>query len=128
MEIRFSNIFAKPGKPSTFGTIQNSLIFGLPGNPSATMLSCEQFIRPALLKMMGHSNVLGMVNRKQGSVNANGPFSRIDSFNTEQGGNQEHIRASQVPLRNTSPEKERHLQNKNTMAGAIPARLKIVAK
>jgi molybdopterin molybdotransferase len=128
MEIRFSNIFAKPGKPSTFGTIQNSLIFGLPGNPSATMLSFDQFIKSALLKMMGHRSGTGNSMVNSGLSNENGPFSRIDSFNAANGGNKGHVRASQVPLRNSPSEKERHLQNKNTMACSMPGHLKIVAK
>jgi molybdopterin molybdotransferase len=128
MEIRFSNIFAKPGKPTTFGTIQKRLIFGLPGNPSATMLSFEQFIKPALLKMMGHQNAFNSVAGRTSLSNGNGPFSQIDSFNTEQGGNQDHQRASQVPLERTTRKKGKHLQNKNPMPDAMPGHLKIVAK
>ena len=129
MEIRFSNIFAKPGKPTTFGIIQNSLIFGLPGNPSATMLNFEQFIRPAILKMMGHQNVLGNANGETSLSNANGPLSQIDSFNAEQGGNKDHTRASQIPLRRTTSDKEKHLQNNNMAceknAGSFKNSLKI---
>ena len=128
MEIRFSNIFAKPGKPSTFGTINDSLIFGLPGNPSATMLSFDQFIKPALLKMMGHRRGMGNSLRKSELSNENGPFARIDSFNSAHGGNKNHIRASQIPLKNALAGKGKHLQSKNTMAGTMPGHLKIVAK
>lgn len=127
MELRFSNIFAKPGKPSTFGTIQNRLIFGLPGNPSATMLSFEQFIKPALLKMMGHPHTL---YRSRGrKINAeNSPFSQIDSFNTEHGGNKDHKRASQVPLKRELSDEERHLQENNMACGLPSGHLKIVVK
>jgi molybdopterin molybdotransferase len=54
MDMHFSTILGKPGKPSIFGKIGRNLVFGLPGNPSAAMISFEQFIKPALLKMMGH--------------------------------------------------------------------------
>ena len=128
MEVRFSNIFAKPGKPSTFGTIQNILIFGLPGNPSATMLSFEQFIKPALLKMMGHQNTLGSLTGRANLMNENGPFSKIDSFNTGQGGNKDHTRASQVPLRRKRSKKGSHLQNNSMNDGTPSGHLKIVAK
>ncbi len=47
----------KPGKPLVFGTIGNKPVFGLPGNPTSAMISFEQFVRPALLKMMGHTNL-----------------------------------------------------------------------
>lgn len=128
MEIRFSNIFAKPGKPTTFGTIQNSLIFGLPGNPSAAMLSFEQFIKPALLKMMGHAQDLGNIADRSGWSHANGPFSRIDSFNAEQGGNKNHRRASQVPLKRNVTDHGRHFQHTSMTAGVLSGHLKIVNK
>ncbi|RPJ10721.1 MAG: hypothetical protein EHM36_02965 [Deltaproteobacteria bacterium] len=41
-----------------FGTIRGRPVFGLPGNPVSSMVSFEQFVRPSLLKMMGHSRVL----------------------------------------------------------------------
>ncbi|MBE2293921.1 MAG: molybdopterin molybdotransferase MoeA, partial [Phycisphaerales bacterium] len=43
----------KPGKPVTFGRIQNCLVLGLPGNPVSVMVSFLQFARPLLLKRMG---------------------------------------------------------------------------
>ena len=63
MEMKFTNIFVKPKKPTIFGTIRRNLIFGLPGNPSAAMLSFEQFVKPVLLKMMGHQNVFNEIGR-----------------------------------------------------------------
>ena len=98
LEMRFSSIFAKPGKPTIFGTIGKSLIFGLPGNPSATMLSFDQFIRPALLKMMGHPNVLKTCRDHADRLSENDPFTFIDSFHIRNGGNKEHRRGAQVPL------------------------------
>jgi molybdopterin molybdotransferase len=44
----------KPGRPLAFGTIGTKPVFGLPGNPVSSMVSFEQFVRPSLLKMMGH--------------------------------------------------------------------------
>ncbi len=40
-----------------FGTIQGKPVFGLPGNPVSSMVSFEQFVRPSLLKMMGHRQI-----------------------------------------------------------------------
>lgn len=128
MEIRFSNIFAKPGKPTTFGSIRNSLIFGLPGNPSAAMLSFEQFIKPALLKMMGHGKVPGTLAERSSWSHASGPFSRIDSFNAEQGGNKDHRRASQVPLKRRVSDQHRHLHHTTMTADTLSGHLKIVNK
>jgi molybdopterin molybdotransferase len=54
MEMIFWKVAMKPGKPVAFGTIDGKLVFGLPGNPVSSMVAFEQFVRPALLKMMGH--------------------------------------------------------------------------
>jgi molybdopterin molybdotransferase len=54
MEMIFWRVAMKPGKPVVFGLLQGKPVFGLPGNPVSSMVSFEQFVRPALLKMMGH--------------------------------------------------------------------------
>lgn len=43
----------KPGKPFVFGQHGGCKIFGLPGNPVSAFVTFLQFVRPALLKMMG---------------------------------------------------------------------------
>lgn len=43
----------KPGKPLAFGLIRGKPLFGLPGYPTSSMISFEQFVRPAILKMAG---------------------------------------------------------------------------
>jgi molybdopterin molybdotransferase len=45
----------KPGKPFLFGQIGKCAIFGLPGNPVSAFITFLQFVRPAVLKMMGAS-------------------------------------------------------------------------
>ena len=52
-DVHFNRVFMKPGKPLTFATTEDLLIFGLPGNPVSSMVSLELFVRPALLTMMG---------------------------------------------------------------------------
>jgi molybdopterin molybdotransferase len=54
VEIVFWRVAMKPGMPVVFGTIRDKPLFGLPGNPASSMVSFEQFVRPSLLKMMGH--------------------------------------------------------------------------
>jgi molybdopterin molybdotransferase len=56
-EIRFWKVKMKPGKPLAFGTIQGVPLLGLPGNPTSSMVSFEQFARPAILKMQGRSKL-----------------------------------------------------------------------
>ena len=53
----FWRVAMRPGKPLAFGSIHGKPAFGLPGNPVSAMISFEQFVRPALLKMMGHRNL-----------------------------------------------------------------------
>ena len=57
MKMIFWKVAMKPGKPLAFGTIDGKPVFGLPGNPVSSMVSFEQFVRPSLLKMMGHRQI-----------------------------------------------------------------------
>jgi molybdopterin molybdotransferase len=47
----------KPGKPFLFGKVRGCAVFGLPGNPVSAFVTFLQFVRPAILKMMGAGNV-----------------------------------------------------------------------
>lgn len=51
--IEFSQVAMRPGRPLTFGRVAEALFFGLPGNPVAVMVTFYQFVRPALLRLMG---------------------------------------------------------------------------
>ncbi len=48
----------KPGKPIWFGTHENGLVFGLPGNPVSVLACFEVFVKTALKKRMGFENPL----------------------------------------------------------------------
>jgi molybdopterin molybdotransferase len=54
----FWKVDIKPGRPTTFARHGRTSIFSLPGNPVSTLLTFEEFVRPALLAMMGHRSVL----------------------------------------------------------------------
>jgi molybdopterin molybdotransferase len=47
----------KPGKPFLFGKAGGCAVFGLPGNPVSAFVTFLQFVRPAILKMMGANNL-----------------------------------------------------------------------
>ncbi len=98
MKTHFSTRFAKPGKPTVFGTIGSTLVFALPGNTSAAMISFDQFIKPVLLKLMGHRDVPARKEDPAFRAGHETRFSHIDSFNPRHGGNKEHTRPPQVPL------------------------------
>ena len=53
-EMNFWKLAIRPGQPLAFGKIQGKLAFGLPGNPVSSMVTFEQLVRPAILKMSGH--------------------------------------------------------------------------
>lgn len=56
-DVAFWSIKMRPGRPMAFGKInsgkQSAILFGLPGNPVAVMISFYFFVRDALLHMMG---------------------------------------------------------------------------
>jgi molybdopterin molybdotransferase len=78
-EIEIWRVAIKPGKPFLFGSfsaeshysagetpagptrkmpvLRNCFIFGLPGNPVSAFVTFLQFVRPAILKMMGATNL-----------------------------------------------------------------------
>jgi molybdopterin molybdotransferase len=53
--VAFWRIAMRPGRPMAVGRIGQAVLFGLPGNPVAVMVTFLAFVRPALLQMMGCS-------------------------------------------------------------------------
>lgn len=56
-KLLFWKVNIKPGKPVAFAVLHGKPVFALPGNPVSTMVSFEQFVRPALLKSMGRRRI-----------------------------------------------------------------------
>jgi molybdopterin molybdotransferase len=57
-DVDFYKVAMQPGMPQGFGHIEGKPYFGLPGNPVSVFVSFEQFVRPAILKMMGRTRLL----------------------------------------------------------------------
>ncbi len=55
-DVAFWKIAMRPGRPMAVGRIGKSVLFGLPGNPVAVMVTFLAFVRPALLRMMGSTS------------------------------------------------------------------------
>src|SRR5215831_17867469 len=53
----FWTVAVRPGSPATFGMVGHVPVFSLPGNPVASMVTFELFVRPALRKMTGHRDL-----------------------------------------------------------------------
>lgn len=60
-KLGFKTIFYKvkqrPGQPMAFGKIGDMLVFALPGNPVSGMVCSIQYVRPAIRKMMGFTEL-----------------------------------------------------------------------
>ena len=96
----FWSIAIRPGRPLAFGELRTKRgtvpIFGLPGNPVSCLLTFELFVRPAILKMAGHTKLYrprakarlldriekpqglrmfarGIYDRERGTVRSTGP-------------------------------------------------------
>ena len=57
-DVAFWRIAMRPGRPMAVGRLDSgAIMFGLPGNPVAVMVTFLAFVRPALLKLMGVADV-----------------------------------------------------------------------
>lgn len=55
-QVVFWKVAMKPGRPLAYGKVGNAHYFGLPGNPVAVMVTFYQFVREAMLVLMGQAN------------------------------------------------------------------------
>ncbi len=52
-KIHIWKIAMKPGRPVTFGELDEAVFFGLPGNPVSVMTTFHQFVLPAIQQLSG---------------------------------------------------------------------------
>ncbi len=55
-ELLMTLVNMRPGKAQTFGVVDGTPVFGLPGNPAAAYVGFQMLIRPALRKMQGYTH------------------------------------------------------------------------
>ena len=78
----FSKIAVKPGKPTWFGQLGETLVLGLPGNPASGLVCAQLFLRPLIEAMIGLNPDTNIPTQKAvltEDIRANGPralFSR----------------------------------------------------
>jgi molybdopterin molybdotransferase len=53
VQVHFDAVALRPGKPTSFGSRGETLVFGLPGNPVSSFVTFVLFARPALLALAG---------------------------------------------------------------------------
>lgn len=81
-ELNFWKISMKPGRPLTYGSINNTHYFGLPGNPVSTLVTFQQLVEPALKQLSGEKNARSGIRLK----------ARCESLLKKQAGRQEFQR------------------------------------
>ncbi len=59
----FWKVRQRPGKPLAFGLLDGKPVFGLPGNPVSSSVCFEQYVRPALAKMLGRAESIGQISK-----------------------------------------------------------------
>jgi molybdopterin molybdotransferase len=57
VQMKFWRVAIRPGHPLAFGTTGKTAVFGLPGNPVSSMVCFEEFVIPALRRMMGNQRL-----------------------------------------------------------------------
>jgi len=55
--VDFWQVALRPGKPLMVGTVGGRPLIGLPGNPVSSLVGVELFVRPAILKMQGRTDL-----------------------------------------------------------------------
>lgn len=56
-DVEFRKVGMKPGMPQAFGFVDGVPCFALPGNPVSAFVSFEVFVRPAIRRMQGRSDL-----------------------------------------------------------------------
>ena len=73
-QIIFDKVAIKPGKPTWFGTMENALVLGLPGNPASALVCAHVFLQPLLTKLTGTQARLDLISTiVKAPLRANGP-------------------------------------------------------
>jgi molybdopterin molybdotransferase len=78
-KVQFWKIAMKPGKPFTYGRLNNAIYCGLPGNPISAMVTFYQLVQPLILLLSGLTDTqptfpqfqvktLSTINKKPGRV------------------------------------------------------------
>ena len=55
LDLLFSKVAIKPGKPVWLGRARGKWVLGLPGNPTSAMVTARLFLQPVLARLLGQS-------------------------------------------------------------------------
>jgi molybdopterin molybdotransferase len=85
--VGFWRVRMRPGKPLAYGKYAGIPYLGLPGNPVSAAVSFERFARPAILKLLGHTQLERptVMATMQDSFGSDGRESYIRAIVTKEG-------------------------------------------
>jgi len=70
-DCKFRQVRLRPGKPTTFGNLGETLVFALPGNPASSYVACELFVRPLIQKLLGRNKSAWFRPQRQVKLSSN---------------------------------------------------------
>lgn len=80
LRIHFSKVSMRPGKPVWFGKAGQACILGLPGNPTAAMVTARLFLAPLIAAMAGRDARTALGWRSRPIVEALEPTGAFECF------------------------------------------------
>ena len=80
LELIFSKVAIKPGKPVWLGRVGKTLVLGLPGNPTSALVTARLFLAPLLARLSGRSAECAMRWRSAPLANAIGECGDRETF------------------------------------------------
>jgi molybdopterin molybdotransferase len=97
--VEFWRVKIKPGSALAFGIVGalgGIPWFGLPGNPVSTMVTFELFVRPALLRMCGHTSIYAPTVQAvaRDAFSARGELMLVPRLRLETSGGEVHARST----------------------------------
>jgi len=80
LELIFSKVAIKPGKPVWLGRARNRLVLGLPGNPTSALVTARLLLAPLLAGLSGRDPADALCWRQAILAEAVGPCSDRETF------------------------------------------------
>ena len=80
LELGFSKVAMKPGKPVWFGRVRNKLVLGLPGNPTSALVTARLLLAPLVNGLGGGDPARGIWWRRAPLAEALSPCGDRETF------------------------------------------------
>lgn len=80
LDLVFSKVAIKPGKPVWFGRARGALVLGLPGNPTSALVTARLFLAPVLCALTGRDPAEALRWRKLPLAGDAGPAGERETF------------------------------------------------